>query len=1020
MENVNGNFVKSECDMDLDNNFTFDSTYITESELLHFCTNSQNPQGNGIDNEINIMHLNCRSLKFNNLQINTLILSVKHKLSIIAVTETWLNERNQNMYQIPGYTFFSLVRQVKKRGGGVGFYVKDTLNCSIKSGLSCSNTNIEILVIEVSKKMSKNHTTYLMGVIYRPPNTNSQLFNMELSNILTKMNHYQDNEKRKKTLSILIGDLNFDLLSVHPSKNNTDLQDLFVAHSFIPTITKPTRVSKTSATLLDNIYVNNFAHGMKSAVLYNDISDHYPILLQIITSGKVKNDIEPAKKFRVYNSVSIKNFASRLQNIDWRSCLGEQNLVSDDTNKLYYEFITQFNNTFDESFPLVDSKKTTKKTPRQKWMTKGLANSCFTKSKLYKKFKTHPTIANEMKYKLYRNKLKSCLIKAEKKYYSDKLLSYEGNSKRIWNIISEIIALNKDKTLLFDFEENGAALTDPQTIVDKFNTFFSNIGTDLASKIPPTNVHYSDYLHGSYLDSFILHPTDPNEIESVVNSFPPKKSAGHDEIGMDLIKNIIHLISKPLEIIINSSFKTGIVPNYLKIAKIHPIFKEGNKRDILNYRPISVLPSFSKIFERLVHNRLSKYITKLNILSPQQYGFRKEYSTYMALLDFYDKISSHIDNNLYTIGVFIDLKKAFDTIDHHILLKKLYFYGIRGVAQNWFRDYLSNRQQYVSINGVNSSYQPVTCGVPQGSILGPLLFILYINDIVHCSKLLYFTLFADDTNLLAADRDLENLIQILNTELDKLSQWFKANKLSLNIKKTNFMVFGKRKTVNRRKIQLKIDGVEIDQATQTKFLGVYIDNKLNWDEHVRQITKKVATGIWILKKACPKLNSKTSLMLYNAFIQSHLAYCIIVWGGTSAKNLDKLLKQQKRAIRIITHSSYLAHTDPLFKKMKLLKVTDLYKFHISKYVFSQVNHPVLEQNPNHFLNLQVCDNGHGTRNAIYSLKLVGCKTAVREKSINILGPKIWNSLPIPVRIVPSLSEFKKTLTALLLCTDSTA
>ena len=260
-------------------------------------------------------------------------------------------------------------------------------------------------------------------------------------------------------------------------------------------------------------------------------------------------------------------------------------------------------------------------------------------------------------------------------------------------------------------------------------------------------------------------------------------SYGIDCIPTTIIKKCIVQIAKPLSAIINCSFNSGYFPDQLKIAKICPILKNGDGNIITNYRPISVLPSFSKVFEKIVHNRLSSYLKSNEILKHNQFGFRQNHSTYMAIQDMYNRISESIDNHNCCIGIFLDLAKAFDTVNHKILLKNLGHYGIRGLALQWFVDYLSNRKQYVCYNDASSSLKDITCGVPQGSILGPLLFIIYMNDIMHCSSLLHFILFADDTNLFYSCKSLSDLITITNHELIKVSQWFRANKLSLNVKK---------------------------------------------------------------------------------------------------------------------------------------------------------------------------------------------------------------------------------------------
>jgi Reverse transcriptase (RNA-dependent DNA polymerase) len=469
--------------------------------------------------------------------------------------------------------------------------------------------------------------------------------------------------------------------------------------------------------------------------------------------------------------------------------------------------------------------------------------------------------------------------------------------------------------------------------------------------------------------------------------------------------------------IVNISFKLGKVPDLLKTAKVCPIFKDGCKKSFENYRPISILPSFSKIFERLVYNRLYKYIDKHCILSPKQYGFRAGHSTNMALLDFYDRVSSSIEDKLFTIGVFIDLKKAFDTIDHQILLKKLYHYGIRGVAYDWFESYLAGRQQYVTINNITSSLRPVVCGVPQGSILGPLLFILYINDIVNCSKTLFFTLFADDTNLLFSGKDLRVLFQNLNIELEKLSCWFRANKLSLNVKKSNFIIFGRKKlSVAVCNLDLVLDGSKLEQVTSTKFLGVYIDDKLNWNLQVSKLSKKISKSLGIIRKVSHRLTSETLGMLYNSMILPHLSYCLMVWGGTSKKNIETLLKLQKRAVRIISKSRYRDHSDPLFYNLKFLKLFDLYKQQIVVFVYKQKYSTFTGETKGVYPTFVFpdVDQTHSTRNTMRRIVIPGCKTEIRKKGIACSGPRIWNSIPVDIRNSVYLSEFKRLTKSYLL------
>ena len=384
------------------------------------------------------------------------------------------------------------------------------------------------------------------------------------------------------------------------------------------------------------------------------------------------------------------------------------------------------------------------------------------------------------------------LIRAAKKtYYAEKLENCKHDAKQTWNILNSVLGRQNRSNLPSSININNSSNSDPRTISDYFNSYFINIGPNLANKIMRPGVTFQDFLNHikSPASSFFLSPTDKDEILSICKLLKSGTSSGFDDIKTDIIKAVADHVAFPLTHIFNLSLSTGVVPSRLKIAQVIPIFKNGDCHDSCNYRPISVLPVFSKILERNMHKRLYNFISRFNILDNCQFGFRPNRSSYMAILKVYNIISNDLDNKKHTLGIFLDLSKAFDTINHDILLSKLTHYCIRGNAFDWFRSYLTDRSQCVSYNRCNSSFSNICRGVPQGSILGPLLFIIYMNDITMSSRFFSYILFADDTNLLASDSNLTRLINTSNGELAKVSTWLKANKLSLNIKKTTYMLF---------------------------------------------------------------------------------------------------------------------------------------------------------------------------------------------------------------------------------------
>ena len=653
--------------------------------------------------------------------------------------------------------------------------------------------------------------------------------------------------------------------------------------------------------------------------------------------------------------------------------------------------------------------------PRKPWLTPGLAKSCHRKEKLYKCFINNPTASNKLNYVKYRNKLNTLLRKAEQAFYKDKFELYKCNIKQTWKTIK--LVLNSHNSPLNDtFIINNKSTTDKSVIANKFNEYFVNIGPSLANKIhsDTSDIPYLSYMKGDFKNSFGLLETDALEIISVAKDLKAKSSAGYDDIPSDIMKLSINFTASILSKIINKSFSEGQVPALLKVAKVCPVYKNGDKSTISNYRPISVLPSFSKIFEKIVYNRLTGYLNKHCVLTSNQFGFRNNYSTAMAVLEMVDKISDAIDNKCYSIGVFVDLSKAFDTLDHDILLGKLAYYGIRGTALSWFKSYFQNRLQYVAYNGYNSPRSPITCGVPQGSILGPLLFLLYINDIVNVSNVLQLILFADDTNLFAFHKDLNTLVNLVNNELKCLNSWFKVNKLSLNVDKTVFMVFTsarKKYDVNAVTSKIKFDNKPILQVSTTKFLGVHINEHLSWVNHINQVENKISKTCGILAKLKYYLPQTVLLKIYNALLLPYLQYCAIIWGSSSHNVLNNILIIQKRAVRNICMRDVRAHSAPLFKKLSILKITDIYTQQVSNFMY-KYNRNLLPINFENYFAKNSTVHHHNTRSAD-NFHLSFSHTTLRLNCIKNAGPRIWNSLSNDLKSSCSLHVFNRKIKSLL-------
>lgn len=977
-------------DLDPDNHLDFDATrctYFIEDQINVATKDRLKPPS------FSVIHLNARSLVNNFDKFKQLFDNIDHSFSAIGVTETWLNDHNSDQVNIPGYNFISNNRSTKI-GGGTGIYLQSHFEFKSRNECNFSNPDvIESLFIEICIPNGKN---IIAGTIYRPPNKNIEEF-------LEVLNQITSTITKENKHCYIMGDFNIDLLQhdKHPTTNQF-LDNMF-SFMLCPIITRPTRLTSHSATLIDNIFTNNISRNSFTGLLVNDLSDHLPIFTLVY------DEIVPTLKKNVktfvrdFNDKNIEEFKSRLKEQNWSDISNFE-----EPNQAYNVFLDKYTKLYDSCFPLKTMKGKSLKTLLNPWMTKGILNSVRKKNYLYKKQLKNPDPVLVMNYKLYKNKLNHLIRTAKRKYYTSKLEAEKQNLKATWKIINEIINKRKPRVPLpSKFKLNNKDISNPAEIADHFCEYFTNVGPSLVKAMPNANVDFHTFLTANNYEPIDIQPITLKELESTCKSFKTGKSPGYDNISMSIIKSTFHTISAPLLHIINLSITSGIFPDKLKIAKIIPIYKSDNPEHFQNYRPISVLPSFSKFFEKVIHNRLLEYLNQQNILYDHQYGFRKGRSTSLPLIHLLNKISTAIDQNEITAGVFLDLSKAFDTLDHEIFFSKLEYYGIRDKALQLIKSYFSNRKQFVQFNDIKSSSQTIKCGVPQGSILGPLFFILYINDLPNASPLTQPLLFADDTSLFLSDNDIHKLISTLNTELSKVSDWMKANKLTVNTKKTTYILFRPRQKIIHLNIPLFFDNRQLTLEHNVKFLGVFINENLSWKQHINHISIKISKSIGIIYRSRYFLSQKSKLSLYYTLIYPYLIYCNVVWSSTYVSNLHRLFLLQKRIIRILTNADYRAHSAPLFAKLKILNIFSIASFHIAKFMFSYHNSLL----PSSFQNLFTtnCEiHNYNTRNVLHYRPYL-CRTNIKQHTILFQGPKIWNSLPSNISSLTSKSLFSISL-----------
>ena len=734
--------------------------------------------------------------------------------------------------------------------------------------------SVEALWLEIKPFKSK---TFLVCFVYCPPNS--------AINWTENFEHMLETSHNEGKELLLLGDFNIDLSpNAQIPKSWTDLLQLF---SLSQLIQEPTRETKNSSKLIDHIYVTcTFKNNISAVgVPKFTISDHYPVCITLKTNVNYsKKHKHICIQYRDYKHFVKENFISDLYNSPLLNNIDQvcnpQNAVS--------LWINTFQTIYDKHVPI--KRKRVKHFSPPCWINADI-KSAMRQRDLYKRN------GNETSYRYWRNKVTSKIYKAKKNYFSSEIEKGKQSQNSIWKILRNINpkslnSLVPDK--IFD-ENTQTYVKDTSDLCTLFNNYFSNCIENLAK-----NATFTEEPNFNTLKSFVDDKVSTDYYFSIPNlsevfvfeqltHLDESKACGLDNINAHVLKISAPIISKSLTQILNKCVTACIFPNEWKISKVIPLHKSGKKDSVNNYRPISILPTLSKILERHIHNCISEYLSEFNLIHDSQSGFRKLHSCETALVHLTESWRNSIDDGKLVGCVMLDFRKAFDMIDHNLLIQKLGVYKFHTTALNLFKSYLFGRQQIVKLSGKISNPQFISTGVPQGSILGPLLFIMYLNDLAlsiqHCSV----TKFADDATISICSKSVNEIECSFHDTLKNIEMWCSSNHMLLNPDKSKFLLLGSRhnlRTLNNfsnKRMSITLSGIPLQQTKCIKLLGIYINETLTWQDHIDNICAKISKLLGILRKFQNYLDLKTRKLFYHSYILPHMDYCRFCVGNLFLK-----------------------------------------------------------------------------------------------------------------------------------------
>lgn len=901
-----------------------------------------------------IGYLNVQGMNEKHVVLNNF--ANENRFDILCLSEHWCEENEISFHILDDFQLVNSFCRKQHIRGGVAIYIKKALvNSSNRLDLSflCIELHFEATCIYFE------NLKIIVVTLYRSPRGDPLIFLEKLEELL---NLFLSPQWKKYSI-VVGGDINasFDVTKDIHSVN--EFKNLLRQFNFSYTNSKPTR----ELACLDNIFTNVSREQVCCDIAEFNFSDHDAVWVEIKRLNLNDEKKEPKVVItRPMTQVRISFFMASLEDYDWNMLFDNLNHCSADV--VFDKFFHTLLNLFDTNVPQRKCKvnpltcNKNRNRHRNSWYTSQLADMKNILLLHLEFYRLHKTDRAKLSYLNARRDYKLAVNEAKKQYNFLSIETSKNKCKKAWSVINTVAKSKQKDSILISPNE--------------FNVFCVQSVDDICESIDRPNETVSDLLkchnvnhpleHRPY---FSFSEVTPDEILNIVKKLNPSDSVDIYDLSCNILKKIINCIVVPLTHCINKCLIEGVFPEVLKLSRVVPIYKKGERNCPSSYRPISLTPVLSKVLESVIYYQVCDYLEGYNILSPTQFGFRKGKSTVQAIDSLIKKVLSAYENKQHAMATFCDLSKAFDCVEHHSLLDKLVYYRlIDSKVGNIFDSFLNNRKQIVCIGRERSKIAEIKCGVPQGSVLGPLLFILMINDLPSYINNSHSILYADDTTFFNASSELDTLENITKETLSQVSIWFRANGFHLNESKTQQSLFSLR-------------DLPIEHLSSVKFLGVIIDSKLSWEPHIKYVSVKLSRVVYLLRNLKNHVPLNYVRSAYFAFFQSVITYGLLLWGNS--RHIQNILILQKKVIRIITGSEKLAHCKPLFIDLKVLTVVNLYIYTVLLYTKNNLSEHPLRQDV----------HTHNTRNN-RNMDIPFCRLSKSLNSYEVVGMKMFNKLPL--------------------------